>query len=63
MGTIDPTYNKGFTSILFMTKYIDRIPNWRNNNFEERNNNNNTKQNIFCSYISLTLPLKKKGIL
>ena len=51
MGTTDPTYNKGFTSRLYMTKYINDIPNRRNIS-RRGNNNNNTKCNIFCSYIS-----------
>ena len=36
VGTTDPTYNEGFTSRLYMTNYINDIPNWRNND-------NNTK--------------------
>ena len=48
----------------YMTKYINDIPNRRNNISERRNNNNNnTKYNIFHSYIYLTLPLNKEGIL
>ena len=43
MGTIDLTYNEGFPSRLYMTKYINEIHNWRNNIFERGNNNNNTK--------------------
>ena len=43
MGTIDPTYNKGFTSRLYMTNYINDIPNQRNTISERGNNNNDTK--------------------
>ena len=46
-----------------MRKYINDIPNWRNNIYGKGNNNNNAKYNIFNSYISLTLPLNKEGIL
>ena len=31
VGTTDPNYNKDFTSILYMTNYINDIPNRRNN--------------------------------
>ena len=56
-------YNGGFSSRLYMTNYINNIPNLRNNIFGRGNTNNNTKYNMFHSYIYLTLPLNKEGIL
>ena len=43
VGTTDPNYNRGFKSRLYMTSYINDIPNRRNNISERGNNNNNTK--------------------
>ena len=43
VGTTDLTYNKGFTSRIYMTKYINDIPNMSNNISGRGNNNNNTK--------------------
>ena len=63
VGTTNLTYNGGFASRLYMTKYINDIPNRTNNISWKGNNNNNTKYNILCSYISLTLPLNKEGTL
>ena len=45
VGTTDPTYNEGFTSRLYMTKYINDIPNQRNNISKEMNTNTNTNTN------------------
>ena len=42
VGTTDPNYNKGFTSIIYMNNYINDIYN-RSNIYWRRNNNNNTK--------------------
>ena len=41
VGTTDLTYNKGFNSRLYMIKYINDIPNQRNNISRRGNNNNN----------------------
>ena len=43
VGTNDPICNKGITSIIYMVKYINDIPNKRNNIYERGNNNKNTK--------------------
>ena len=43
VGTTNPTYNGGFTSRLYMTNYINDIPNRRNNISGRGSNNNNTK--------------------
>ena len=43
VGTTDPNYNEGFTSRLYMTNYINEIPNQRNNILARGNNNNNIK--------------------
>ena len=61
VGTTDPNYNIGFTSILYMNKYINDIPNWRNN-ISKMSKTIITKNRI-SSTITLTLPLNKEGIL
>ena len=40
MGTTNMTYNGGFNSRIYMTNYINDIPNQRNNIFERGNYNN-----------------------
>ena len=52
MGTTDPTYNRGFTSILYMMNYINDIINQRNNIYE-RGNNLNDKNRITSTVIFL----------
>ena len=56
---------EGLAQYIYMNKYINDISERKNNISEGRSNNNTIKvqYNIFQSYISLTLPLNKEGIL